>query len=333
MNICGKTNITYTQAMNFAKSKNAHTTFVNNAKIYWDLCTKVGINPCVAYCQYALETGWGKFGGVLNASYCNPCGLKIPAGGSCTDPNAHKKFSSWEKGIAAHIDHLALYAGVSGYPKSNTEDPRHFKYLFGTVKTVEGLTGKWAMSSTYANNLINLVNALEKYTGCSSEIYSSNTTPTKNNNGNNVSKPVENNSDYLSGTNFKVRITTASLNIRKSNSFDSNIVGTVKKGQVFTIISVSNGLGRLKSGVGYISMHKNYVEKVTTINNTTTLTGYKVRVVNCTYVNARRGPSTSSKIGSVVKAGTILSAVSETRDGWVKLQSGLYIYKNYLKKL
>ena len=324
MNICGTTKVTYEQAMAFAKSKKATTVFINNARIYWNLCKKVGINPCVAYCQYALESGWGKFGGVLDASYCNPCGLKNTAGGSCTDPKAHKKFKSWESGISAHIDHLALYAGVKGYPKSDTEDPRHFPYLLGTVKTVEKLAGTWAMTSSYSKNLIKLVNSLESYKNSSS---------TNTNNSNTSTNDTK--ETYLTGTNFKVRITTSILNIRKAPSFSSAIVGTVKKGQVFTIIKVANGLGQLKSGVGFISMNTEYVEKVNASqpNTNTAPLGYKVRVINCTYVNARKGPANLYPVGSVVKAGTVLTAISETTDGWIKLKSGLYIYKKYLKRL
>ncbi|MDO4927435.1 MAG: SH3 domain-containing protein [Turicibacter sp.] len=70
-------------------------------------------------------------------------------------------------------------------------------------------------------------------------------------------------SSSLTDSNFTVKIICDSLNIRKSASFDSAIVGTVKKGDVFTIIETSNGLGRLKSVVGWISMGTDYVQKVT----------------------------------------------------------------------
>ncbi len=59
---------------------------------------------------------------------------------------------------------------------------------------------------------------------------------------------------------FLVQIICPTLNIRKSASFDSAVVGVVKKGEVFTIIEQKNGLGRLKSGIGWISMHSNYVK-------------------------------------------------------------------------
>ncbi len=62
-------------------------------------------------------------------------------------------------------------------------------------------------------------------------------------------------------TSFLVEIICDSLNIRQSDSFDSKVVGTIKKGQVFTIVEVSNGLGRLKSGAGWISLNPKYVKR------------------------------------------------------------------------
>lgn len=63
-------------------------------------------------------------------------------------------------------------------------------------------------------------------------------------------------------TSFKVRIKCNVLNIRKSADFNSAVVGTVKKGEVYTIVEEKNGLGRLKSGAGWISMGSAYVEKI-----------------------------------------------------------------------
>lgn len=60
---------------------------------------------------------------------------------------------------------------------------------------------------------------------------------------------------------FKVEIICDSLNIREKADFNSKIVGTVKRGEVFTIVEESNGLGKLKSGAGYISMNNKYVKK------------------------------------------------------------------------
>ena len=63
-------------------------------------------------------------------------------------------------------------------------------------------------------------------------------------------------------TTFKVRIKCAALNIRKSADFNSAVVGAVKKGEVYTIVEEQNGLGKLLSGAGYISMGSAYVEKI-----------------------------------------------------------------------
>lgn len=63
-------------------------------------------------------------------------------------------------------------------------------------------------------------------------------------------------------TTFKVKITCDSLNIRQNASFDSKVVGTVKKGDVFTITEEKNGLYKLKSGAGWISAGTAYVQKI-----------------------------------------------------------------------
>lgn len=65
---------------------------------------------------------------------------------------------------------------------------------------------------------------------------------------------------------FKVKIICNELNVRKSDSFDSALVTTVKKGEVYTIVETSNGLGLLKSYAsnrnGWISMGSSYVQKI-----------------------------------------------------------------------
>jgi len=129
--IIGKATATAAQAKAWAKNLKAADCFIELADKFWEIAGAVGVNPVVAYCQSAKETGYGKFGGVLDATYFNTCGLKNTAGGGDYDKEAHKRFASWQEGIAAQVDHLALYAGASGYPKKDTPDPRHFDYLLG----------------------------------------------------------------------------------------------------------------------------------------------------------------------------------------------------------
>ena len=161
----------------WARSKNATETFVGLAEIYKKYAeSRGGVNWVLAYVQAAKETGYGKFGGVLDESYHNPCGLKNPSGGGDYDPNAHKRFDNWEQGIIAHLDHLALYAAADGYPKTTyvdswkdealasneTYDPRHIGWfgttsgILGKAKDVLSLTGSWASDPNYGIELFRL---------------------------------------------------------------------------------------------------------------------------------------------------------------------------------
>ena len=171
VNILSSDSTTVAQAEAWARAKGATEEFIGLASLYQKYAgSRGGVNWALAYVQAAKETGYGRFGGVLDASYKNPCGLKESSGGGDYDPNAHKRFDTWDQGIIAHLDHLALYAGASGYPKTNyisswkgsnidnssTYDPRHFTYLKGTATTAIDLGGKWAPSSTYGLELLRL---------------------------------------------------------------------------------------------------------------------------------------------------------------------------------
>lgn len=59
---------------------------------------------------------------------------------------------------------------------------------------------------------------------------------------------------------YIARIKADALNIRAAADSKSKVVGTVYKGQAFTIMEEKNGFGRLKSGAGWISLA--YTEKV-----------------------------------------------------------------------
>lgn len=52
------------------------------------------------------------------------------------------------------------------------------------------------------------------------------------------------------------------LNIRKQPNLDSQVVGQVYYGQAFTIVETKNGFGKLKSGLGWISINEKYVKRV-----------------------------------------------------------------------
>jgi hypothetical protein len=58
--------------------------------------------------------------------------------------------------VAAHLDHLALYAGARGYPKRHTPDPRHFPFLHGRARTVQALGGAWTPSRSYGREIVRM---------------------------------------------------------------------------------------------------------------------------------------------------------------------------------
>lgn len=60
---------------------------------------------------------------------------------------------------------------------------------------------------------------------------------------------------------FLVEIICNELNIRQKANFTSKVVGAVKRGEVYTIVAEENGLGKLKSGAGYISLNSKYVKR------------------------------------------------------------------------
>lgn len=180
-----KPTTTVYQMKQWAKSKNAEQIFIDLANTFYNVSVSRGIDPAVVYTQSAKETNFMKFTGVLDSTYFNPCGLKNTAGGGDYEEEAHKRFKSWDEGILAQVDHLALYAGMQGYPKHSyymkdylgdsydpngvflkngtTSDPRHFSSIYGKANTVELLGGNWAPSLTYGGDILKMMDNLHSF--------------------------------------------------------------------------------------------------------------------------------------------------------------------------
>ncbi|MDL2310550.1 cell wall-binding repeat-containing protein [Peptostreptococcaceae bacterium OttesenSCG-928-C18] len=199
--ITGKPTTTVYQMQQWAKSKNANQKFIDLAQTFYNISVARGIDPAVVYTQSAKETGYMKFGGVLDISYYNPCGMKNSAGGGDYDGEAHKRFKNWNDGIYAQVDHLALYAGQKNFPKfsqelydhyiktgstssannllnykknGTTTDPRHFSFLLGKATTVESLGENWAPSATYGEDIVRMMNDLYTFPRGSELVFSDN---------------------------------------------------------------------------------------------------------------------------------------------------------------
>lgn len=75
---------------------------------------------------------------------------------------------------------------------------------------------------------------------------------------------------YTTGM-YKVNV--SELNIRKGPGTNYSIVGCIKDKGTYTIVEIKNGSwGRLKSGAGWINIHKNYCTKSSTATSNTTTT-------------------------------------------------------------
>lgn len=95
-------------------------------------------------------------------------------------------------------------------------------------------------------DLNNAITECKKHSGY--EVYNSKgqvVYPTNNNNNNNS---------------FKVQIVNAAIYVIDTPSPNGNIVTTVYKGEVFTIVEVNGNYGRLKSGAGWINL--NYTKRI-----------------------------------------------------------------------
>ena len=261
MNILGKATVTYAQAEAWVKSvKTANKLLLENLPIIWKAAEGNGINPVVMLAQVCYETGYFNFGGVLNASFHNTCGLKTTKGGGDREANAHMRFKSWVDGIQAHADHLGLYAGAKNCPKYSPEtknypndkykangttlDPRHFTYLYGKCPTVEGLSGTWATNKNYAVTLKSIIAKIEATPAPVVEV----TKP---------KEPVDpyKNADgkFKNGTyNKKAVITASALNVRAGRPGTAEykkILGQYKKGEVVTVkYCLNNWFGVIYKG-------------------------------------------------------------------------------------
>ena len=77
-----------------------------------------------------------------------------------------------------------------------------------------------------------------------------------------VYSPTKTNEPKKENTPFKVLITVNSLNYRAGAGTNSKINGTVKKGDIYTIVDTSGDWGKLKSGAGWISLNSAYVKRL-----------------------------------------------------------------------
>ena len=116
---------------------------------------KEGVNHDIAFCQMCLETGFLKFGGIVEPKQNNFCGLGAV---NANTPGEH--FPTRRMGVIAHIQHLKAYA--SKKPLNGQLLDRRFKWVKrGCAPTVDGLAGKWAADREYSLKIKSLLYRLD----------------------------------------------------------------------------------------------------------------------------------------------------------------------------
>lgn len=127
---------------------------------------------------------------------------------------------------------------------------------------------------------------------------------------------------------FLATIICDELNIRKSADFNSEVVGVVKKGGVYTIVEVKNGLGKLASGAGWISIGDKYVSKKAKKQE------FKQYIAKATTdLNCRKGAGASYEVERTIAKGTAITIIEEKMNGttkWGKSLSGYWVSLKYM---
>ncbi len=126
------------------------------AQYYIDEAAAEGINSDAAFAQMCLETGFLRFGGLVQPEFHNYCGL-----GAMDAEHPGEQFPDEQTGIRAHIQHLQAYATTEDVKLvKELVDPR-YNWVHKTkyIETIYQLAGTWATDPQYGEKLeANLVN-------------------------------------------------------------------------------------------------------------------------------------------------------------------------------
>ncbi|GHV47769.1 hypothetical protein FACS189499_05860 [Clostridia bacterium] len=238
--ILGKSICTAEQLNVYAKKNNPNAPELG--AIFIEEGNAEGVRGDVAFCQSILETGWFAFkGSSVSPSQNNFCGLGAVGGGA-----KGVSFATAREGVRAQIQHLKAYASKDALINACV-DPRFKLVTRGIAPNWEDLNGRWAVPGTdYGQTIVKLWNTA-KTAAFPSTPTAPSTPPTS-----------------PTFTPYTVKVTASVLNYRVGAGTNFKVNGTVKKGEVYTIVGEADGVGatlwgKLKSGAGWISL--DYVEK------------------------------------------------------------------------
>lgn len=147
------------------------------------------------------------------------------------------------------FDALVSYAYNRGL--GNSQGTNGLRQLLSHSKTVKAISSNilvyWGTNQTYKKGLLNRRTAEKRL--FDTVVTTTAKKPT-------ASKPLATNKVT------KYKVTADMLNIRKSASATSKILGTLKKNDTVQVVSISNGWAKLKSNDTHVYVSASYIKKV-----------------------------------------------------------------------
>lgn len=141
--------------------KSGANTIEEFVQIYIEEAKAEGVKAEVAFAQAMHETGYLKFGGTVNISQNNFCGLGATEGGG-----TGACFDTVRLGVRAQIQHLKAYASTAAL-NNTCVDPRFSLVKRGSAQYVEWLGQQenpngygWATAANYGYKILSLINKM-----------------------------------------------------------------------------------------------------------------------------------------------------------------------------
>ena len=161
--ILGKGQLSAVQLADFFINNNEHVEkefILKFADYYIQEASMENINSDVAFAQMCLETGFLRFGGLVQPDFHNYCGL-----GAMDAEHPGEKFETEQLGVRAHIQHLQAYATTQDVKLNNQLiDPRYnWVHKTKLVTDIFGLTGTWATDPNYGNKIDEIISRMEVF--------------------------------------------------------------------------------------------------------------------------------------------------------------------------
>ena len=130
------------------------------AQIYINEARDENINSDIAFAQMCHETGFLRYGGLVQPQWHNYCGL-----GAISPEQPGCQFETVKLGVRAHIQHIQAYATTEDVQLNNELiDPR-YSWVHKTkyAQTVAELAASWATDPKYAEKLESLLQRMEAF--------------------------------------------------------------------------------------------------------------------------------------------------------------------------